>query len=176
MFINSMTILDIILLFILAGFVFYGLFFGLIKTVGSLVGVVLGAWAAAQFYLPFFDFIQELFFGLDNLGKVLCFLILFTVINRLVTFGFAILDKTFHILSILPFLKTINRLGGAVLGFIEGGLVLGLILYIVSKYTFVGTFFGDVLVESELAPFLINFIKILMPLFPEVLKEIKSVI
>lgn len=171
-----MTFLDIFLLFILAGFVFYGLFFGLIKTVGSLVGAVLGAWAAAHLYLPFFDIIQELFFGFENLGKVVCFLIIFAVVNRLVSFGFAILDKTFHILSILPFLKTINRLAGAVLGFIEGGLILGIVLYIISKYTFIGTFFGDVIAGSELAPFLVNFVKILLPLFPEVLKEVKSVI
>lgn len=171
-----MTILDIILLFILAGFVFYGLFFGLIKTIGSLAGAVIGAWIAAHFYLTFFNIIQELFFGFDNLGKVVCFLVIFTVANRLVSFGFAILDKTFHILSILPFLKTINRLAGAVLGFIEGGLVLGIILYIISKYTFVGTFFGNIIANSELAPFLVNFVEILLPLFPEVLKEIKSVI
>ena len=171
-----MTFLDIILLFILAGFVFYGLFFGLIKTFGSLVGAVLGAWAAAYFYLPFFELIQELFFGLDNLGKVVCFLIIFVVVNRVVSFAFVLLDKTFHILSILPFLKTINRLGGAVLGFIEGGLILGIILYIIAKYTFIGTFFGDVIANSELAPFLVNFVEILLPLFPEVLKEIKSVI
>ena len=171
-----MTFLDIILLFILAGFVFYGLFFGLIKTLGSLVGAVLGAWAAAHFYLPFFELIQELFFGLDNLGKVICFLIIFTVINRVVSFIFAIVDKTFHILSILPFLKTINRLAGAVLGFIEGGLILGIVLYIISKYTFVGTFFGDIVANSELAPFLVNFVEILVPLFPEVLKELKSII
>lgn len=171
-----MTILDIILLLALAGFVFYGLFFGLIKTVGSLVGVVVGAFGASHLYLYFFDLIQDLFFGLDNLGKVICFIILFSIINRLVAFGFSILDKTFRVFSIIPFLKTINRLGGAVLGFIEGGLVLGLLLYVVSKYTFVGTFFGDVLAESQLAPFLLNFVKIIIPLFPEVLKELKSVI
>jgi uncharacterized membrane protein required for colicin V production len=171
-----MTVLDIILLIVLAGFVFYGLFFGLIKTIGSLMGVIVGAWGASHLYLLFFSIIQDLFFGLDNLGKVVCFIVLFSIINRLVAFGFALLDKTFRLFSIIPFLKTINRLGGAVLGFIEGGLVLGLFLYIVSKYTFVGTFFGDLITESQLAPFLLSFVKIILPLFPQVLKEIRSVL
>ncbi len=171
-----MTILDIILLFILAGFVFYGLFFGLIKTIGSLVGVILGAWGASQLYLMLFGVIQDLFFGLDNLGKIICFIILFLIIDKLVTLGFSLLNKSFKIFSIIPFSKTVNRLGGAVFGFVEGGLILGLLLYILSKYTFVETFFGDILAESQLAPFLLNFIKIILPLFPQVLKELKSVI
>ncbi len=171
-----MTILDIILLFILAGFVFYGLFFGLIKTIGSLVGVILGAWGASQLYLMLFGVIQDLFFGLDNLGKIICFIILFLIIDKLVTLGFSLLNKSFKIFSIIPFSKTVNRLGGAAFGFVEGGLILGLLLYILSKYTFVETFFGDILAESQLAPFLLNFIKIILPLFPQVLKELKSVI
>jgi membrane protein required for colicin V production len=171
-----MTILDIILLFILAGFVFYGLFYGLIKTVGSLVGVILGAWGAAHFYLSFFDIIKYLFFGLDNLGKVICFLIIFVIINRLATFVFVVLDKTYNILSILPFLKTINRLAGAVFGFIEGGLVLGLALYILVKYVGADNFLGGMLIKSEFTPFLLDFIKILLPLFPEILKEMKTIV
>ncbi len=170
-----MIIFDAILLFILAGFIFYGLFFGLIRTLGSLVGVVVGAWIAGHFYLTFFNLINELFFGLDNLGKVICFIFLFLIVNRLVSFGFSILEKTFNLLSILPFLKTINRLGGALLGFVEGGLVLGLIIYVVARYageSFIATW----LAGSEIAPFLLNFAKVLLPLLPELLKTLKSVI
>jgi len=111
-----MTIFDTILLIILAGFVFYGLFFGLIRTLGSLVGIVAGAWLASRLYLSVYEWAENLFFGYDNLGKVVTFIILFVLINRLVGFAFTLLDKAFNIISIVPFLKTINRLAGHLAG------------------------------------------------------------
>ncbi|MFH1522764.1 MAG: CvpA family protein [Patescibacteria group bacterium] len=171
-----MTIFDTILLIILAGFVFYGLFFGLIRTLGSIVGIVVGAWLASRYYLLVFDWLQDLFFGFDNLGKVLAFIILFTVINRLIGFLFSLLNKAFDIISIIPFLKTINRLAGAALGFIEGALILSLILYVAAKYSIIGSWFGNMLTGSYVAPFLLKFVKVLLPLLPEVLKKLQSLI
>ena len=55
-----MNWLDLALTIILAGFVFYGLFFGLIKTVGSLAGVVIGAWGASRLYLWLLAFARPL--------------------------------------------------------------------------------------------------------------------
>ncbi len=172
----SMVIFDVVLLIILAGFVFYGLFFGLIRTLGSLAGVVAGAWLASRYYLAVFDWAENLFFGYGNLGKVICFILLFIIINRLIGFGFSLLDKAFNIISIIPFLKTINRLAGAVLGFIEGGLVLGLILYVAAKYSFIGTWFGNLLSNSSIAPFLLKFVNVLLPLLPDMLKKLQGLI
>ena len=171
-----MIIFDVILLIILAGFVFYGLFFGLIKTLGSLVGVIAGAFVASHFYLTAFNFSENLFFGYNNLGKVISFIVLFTLVNRLVCLIFSILDKTFHFISIIPFLKTINRLAGAIFGFIEGCLVLGLILYVVARYSFIESLFGGWISNSEMAPFLVKFANVLLPLLPEMLKRLKSLV
>lgn len=171
-----MIILDVILLIFLAGFVFYGLFFGLIRTAGSLLGVIVGALLASRWYLLVFEWAQDLFFGWNNSGKVLTFIILFTIINRLVCFIFAMIDRTFHLISIIPFLKTINRLAGAVLGFILGGLSLGLILYVASRYTIIDSLFGKWMVDSRVAPFLIKFVDVLKPLLPEMLKKLQSLI
>ena len=167
-----MIIFDVILLLILAGFVFYGLFFGLIRTAGALAGVIIGAWAANYWYLEVFSWIQNLFFGHNNLGKIITFIILFSLINRLVCFAFAVLDKTFSLLSIIPFLKTFNRLAGAILGFVLGGLLLGLILYVISNYAIIGIFINKWMVDSQVAPFLIKFINMLKPLLPEMLQFI----
>ena len=166
-----MPIFDIILLIILAGFVFYGLFFGLIRTLGSLLGVVLGVWLAFIFYLTVFDWVKNLFFGHELSGKIVVFIILFTIINRLIGLIFAILDRTFDLLSVIPFLKTINRLAGAALGFIEGGLVIGLILLYVSQ-----TSFSHWLNGSQVAPFLIKFTQAVIPLLPGLLNKIKGVV
>ncbi|MBI4779143.1 CvpA family protein [Candidatus Falkowbacteria bacterium] len=166
-----MTIFDIVLLIILSGFIFYGLFFGLIRTIGSLLGLVGGLWFTAMFYSTVFDWVKNLFFGHELAGKIIIFIILFTLINRLIGFIFALLDRTFDLISVIPFLKTINRLSGAALGFIEGGLVLGLILSFISQ-----TGFSGWLNASKVAPFLISYTKIIVPLLPGLLDRVKGMI
>ena len=166
-----MPIVDIIILIILAGFVFYGLFFGLIRTLGSLIGLVAGLWLTIVFYLTVFGWVKNLFFGHELAGKIIVFILLFTIINRLIGFVFALLDRTFDLLSVIPFLKTINRLAGAALGFIEGGLALGLLLLFISQTTFSGW-----LHVSKVAPFLISFAKAVTPLLPGLLDRVKGMI
>lgn len=166
-----MPIFDIVLIIIIAGFVFYGLFFGLIRTLGSLLGVVIGLWLTFLFYPTVFDWAKNLFFGHEFAGKIVTFIILFTIINRLIGFIFAILDRAFDLLSIIPFLKTINRLAGACLGFIEAGLVLGLILLYISQTSYSGR-----LADSQVAPFLIGFTKAVLPLLPGLLNKIKAAV
>lgn len=172
----NLPLIDTILLIFLFGFVFYGFFFGLIRTVGLLVGVVVATVLASRLYLSVADWASELFFGHDNLGRIIVFILLFSLINRLVSFAFSMLDGIFNILTIIPFLKTINRLTGAVLGFLSGGLVIGLILYISNKYTFIDNWFGKWLVDSVLAPYFLKFADILLPLLPEMLKKIEGLI
>jgi len=171
-----MIIFDIILLIFLSGFVFYGLFYGLIRTAGSLVGVVVGAWLASRWYLPVYDWAENLFMGHEYIGKVATFIVLFTIINRLVCFIFAIINKIFHLIAIIPFLKTINRLGGAVLGFLFGATTLGLILFVASRYTLIDSLIGKWMVGSKVAPFLVKFVDVLKPLLPEMLKKLESII
>lgn len=171
-----MQIIDVILLLVLAGFVFYGLFFGLIRTIGAFFGVVIGAFLASRFYLPVSAWIDVIFFGYYNLGKVLVFIILFSLINRLVGFLFYLLNKMFNIISIIPFLKTINRLGGMVLGFLTGSLFIGVIIYIISKYAILESFVGSWLTNSEFAPFFLKFADFILPLLPEVLRKLQGLI
>lgn len=169
-------LIDVVLLLIIAGFVFYGLFFGLIRMIGSFVGLVVGAIFASRFYLLVYEFVNPVFFGYENLGKVMTFIILFSILSKLVGFGFYLLEKVFNIIAIIPFLKTFNRLGGAIFGFLVGSLSVGLVLYVSSKYAIITTFFGKWLVMSKLAPLLIFFAKVLLPLLPEVLKKIQGLI
>jgi uncharacterized membrane protein required for colicin V production len=171
-----MPIFDIILVFILAGFVFYGLFFGLIRTIGAFLGVIIAAFVASRLYVPVSDWIEPIFYGYLNLGKVLIFLILFSLINRLVCFLFYLLDKAFNIISIIPFLKTFNRLGGMALGFLTGSLAIGLVLYVMSKYAVVSHWTGEWLEGSEFAPFFLKVNNALLPILPEMLKKIQALI
>lgn len=169
-------LIDAILLIIISGFVFYGFFFGLIRTFGSLMGVIVASILASRFYLAVADWAEELFFGYESLGKVMIFIILFSLIHKLVSFAFYLLDRAFNIISIIPFLKTFNKLGGAILGFVVGGLTLGLMLYVSGKYSMIDNWFGKWLVDSMVAPYLVKFANILLPLLPEMLKKIEGLI
>jgi len=170
-----MILFDLILLLVLGGFVLYGLWFGLINTLGVLVGTIAGAFLAARWYEPVADWAGFIFGGHANLAKVVCFLILFVIINRLVGLLFWLIDKIFSFFKIIPFLSTINRLLGAVFGFLEGILVLGLTLFVAERYP-LGDWFVNSLADSKVAHYLITVGKILMPLLPEVLRQLKSLI
>jgi membrane protein required for colicin V production len=171
-----MSIFDVVLIVILAGFTFYGLFFGLIRTFGTFAGVLVGAFLASRFYLPVASWLNSFFFGYGNLGKVLVFILLFSLFNRLTGFVFYLIEKAFNLISIIPFLKTFNRLAGAILGFLTGSLILGLILYVASRYAIIGNWFGDNLVSSKITPFLLHVANFLLPLLPEMLKKLQSLI
>jgi membrane protein required for colicin V production len=171
-----MIILDVVLLLTVAGFVFYGIFFGFIRTVGSLLGLVIGLWLAALFYNQAYAIIRSMAFGYDTLGKSLTFFILFTLINRVVVLIFALLDRTFDFFSIIPFLKTINRLAGAVFGLIEGGLLLGFLLYIVQSFAFLAMWIEKIGHGSKIIPYLMKFVEILRPIFPTLLDQLKQLI
>lgn len=169
-----MPVIDIILLIFLGGFVLFGLWFGFIHTLGSLVGVVVGSYLAGQYYEPFGSYLTSVF-DFANLAKIAAFIIIFIIANRLVGFVFWIINKMFNIISIIPFLKSINRLLGALLGFVEGSLVLGLILYILGRYS-VSSSLDIALSGSKVAHYLVKEAGILEPLLPEFLRQLESVI
>lgn len=162
-----MPLIDFLLIIVLLGFIWFGFWFGLIHTLGALVGTFLGAWLASRVYLPLYDLVVNWTGYESEWIKIAIFIIIFIIINRLVGFGFYILDRTFRFVSFIPFLKTINRIGGAVLGLVEGAFSLGLILY------FTGTINLPLAVEqailnSDIAQNLISFAGILIPLLPQV--------
>lgn len=168
--------IDIFFLIFLSGFIFYGLFFGLIKSAGNIIGIAAGAWVASRTYLIFFSYVSHLALDYQNLGKVLSFIICFVIVNRLVGLLFALLDRTYSLLTIVPFLKTINRLSGAVLGFVQGGLILGLMLFVTVRYTPVDSTLAKILAESKFAPHLLDFGNFITPLLPDIIKKLNGII
>jgi len=108
-----MSIFDITLLVILAGFVLNGLVKGIIRMVGHLIGLIVGAYVASNYYLYFYGWIQGWAAGHENLWKVLVFIIVFVLVARLVDFGFLLVEKIFKFIAIIPGSKYINNLIGA---------------------------------------------------------------
>ncbi len=171
-----MSTFDIVLVIILLGFILNGLFKGLIRLLGHVVGLIIGAFVASHFYLDLFSWWQNIFNGRDALGKVISFIVLFVVVTRLTDLGFKLIEKLFNLIAIIPGSKYLNNLAGGVLGFLEGGLFLGLILFVVSRYAVIGNFFGDGLTNSVVAPVLLKLVDLILPILPSALKTLKSLI
>ncbi len=169
-----LSFFDVILVVLLSSFVGLGLFFGLIHTFGALVGIIVGSWVAGHYFLPISSWISGIIGFSHNAINVVVFIFIFILVARLVALIFWLLDKLFHIIAIIPFLKTINHLAGAFLGLIEGCLVLGLSLYILGKYPF-ATWIEASLQSSVIAPVLIRGAKILLPFIPTAIKAVKGI-
>ena len=170
-----MTIFDFILILIIFGFIYFGFWFGLVHTLGALFGVIVGTFIASHVFEPFSDIFSFFFGGNLNITRVVIFVIIFVFFNRLVGFLFYGLEKTFDIMARLPYLRSINRLGGMVFGFIEGSLVLGMILFVSSRYPW-SEFVEMSLLESALSPVFIGVAHVLVPLVPEVLRKLQGII
>lgn len=165
---------DLILLIILLVFIILGLALGFVHTLGSILGTFAGAFIAGFLYDGLGTLLEKAF-GHPNLMKIFAFIFLFLLVNRFVGFIFYILDAIFHFLTIIPFLKTINRLLGAILGFFEGLLFIGLSLFVIARFP-ISLWFTGVLESSRIAPIFIKVSGILQWMLPEVLKQLQSVI
>ncbi len=168
-------LVDIILLIIIAGFAMFGLWFGFFHTLGSLVGTIAGAFIASRYYEQMADVLIGITGWGDNVSRVIMFVIAFVIINRLVGFGFWILDKMTDIVTKLPFLKGIDTFLGIILGTVEGILTLGLIIFFIERFPLSDRVM-DWLAGSFAAPFTSDFASVLIPLLPDALRLLESTV
>lgn len=166
-----MASFDIILLVIFLGFVLAGFRFGLVHTLGSIIGIIIGVIVASNFYGNISPFLQ-LFLLKPEIANWLAFIIIFIIVNRLIGYVVHALDKGFKIFKIIPFISSINRLGGALLGFVEATFTLGMILYMATVFMS-GFALVRTIESSAFANLLISIAKILLPLIPAALKYIQ---
>ena len=168
-----MTILDFIILGVIFIFVWLGFWSGFIRTLGSIIGLFLGVAIASHYYEKFADFFK--FLLLAGVSQFSAFVVIIIVVSKLTGVVFWFIDKLFRIASIIPFLKTFNRLLGAVLGFTEGVLVVGVVLLFATKIT-IFSGFSEAINASNLAEPLLFIAKIFLPLFPAALKEAQNIL
>lgn len=166
-----MTFIDWILIFLLLAFIFSGFKGGFIYSFGSFIGVILGVFMAGRFY----ESLAHLFGNDTNWANVLCFLLIFVVVSRLVGLIFYIINKVFKIMTIIPFLGLINRLGGVIFGFIEGTLFLGVFIFFLSRFALADKI-TELLGGSALTPFFIKIGRLLSFLLPEMIQQLKSIV
>ncbi len=168
-----MSIFDISLLVIIGGFGLFGLWFGLIHTIGSLLGTVLGAFLASRYYMPMAAWLTSITGWEGNVPEVVMFVIAFIIINRIVGFAFWIVDRMFKVVTVLPFMNSLNRLLGIIAGIFEGAVTLGLILFFIERFP-LSEKIMEQMATSVVSPILVKVAGVLLPLLPSALKVLES--
>ncbi len=170
-----MSLFDIVLLIIIGGFALFGLWFGLVRTLGSLIGSIVGIYVASRYYELFANWVINFTGWSQNYVKTIVFIASFLIITRLVGFVFWLIEKVFSIVTRLPFLHGLDKILGMVLGAIEGVVVVGVSLYFIARFP-ISAVFMDGLATSKIAPPLVKIASILIPLFPEALRMLRSTV
>ena len=158
-----MNCLDIGILVIIALSAFNGLKQGLIKAILSFVGLIVGVTLASRFYgalAALLTFIPQQF---ANIAAFVIILVAILIIASIIS---AVLTKVAS--AIL--LGWLNRLGGAVFGFLMGAIFVGAALAIWLK--FLGQ--NDIIRASTLAAILLDKLPLVLNLLPPEFDSIRQ--
>lgn len=170
-----MSYVDLAILVLLGGFTLFGLWFGVIHMVGSIVGLVAGAVVSGWYYDPVAHWFAGWLGGSLNFWRFVSVFIVYVLVNRAVGLIFWIIEKIFKFISVIPFLKTFNRLLGAGLGLIEGTFVCGLAVWFAARLPFSASFTAA-LTASPMAKALVGVGAVLAPLLPQAARALQTVL
>lgn len=165
-----MTTLEILLVAVVIGFGIGGFLSGLIRSIGSIIGLVVGTTVATRSYDDVAGLALPLFGGNALAAAITSFIVIFLIVSRAVSFVVLLIDKAYKFLAVFPGLKAINRLGGLILGLLEGALVVGVVLTLVTRLPLSEETMRAIQDSFWLTQFL-AFGSWLLPLFPEALKR-----
>jgi uncharacterized membrane protein required for colicin V production len=124
-----MALINIILLVALLAFVGAGWNDGFVHTLGRFVGAIFGFILARAWSAGFGMFLAV--FIPQSWARLIAFILIFFVVDRLVGYLFKLAEGLFKIISFFPFLKSINNMLGACLGLVEGILSIGGVIWII---------------------------------------------
>lgn len=145
-----MNLVDILIWLVLLGFVFKGFTKGLIRQVCSLLGFLVGGWAALKYHLYLAEASRHIIHLPPNVATILSFVFIFLVVGLL----FYLLGHLLTVIFNIILLGGVNRIGGVVLGFLEGAFILSMILYYGTSRPLPDKFKGYLLRSKTAAPFI----------------------
>lgn len=170
-----MSYLDIILLALIAGFGLFGLWFGLVHSIFSLIGTLIGLFIASRFYEQMGNWLMGITGWSGNFSKVLMFIIAFILIAKLVSVGFWLVEKILGLVTNLPVISGLNHLLGGLFGLIEGVIIIGVCFYFIARFPVSQNFMNQV-ANSQVIPYTTQSVKILLPLIPDAVKYLQSTV
>jgi membrane protein required for colicin V production len=115
-----MNLVDILIWVVLLIFAVKGFMKGLVREVCSLLGLVVGGWAAFTFCRPFAGVLQSHCHLSHTIALFLSFGLIFLALGLF----FFLLGYLATILLKIVFLGSVNRVGGVFLGLLQGSFVL----------------------------------------------------
>ena len=154
-----MNWLDIVVIVFLAISTITGLRKGLIKTIIPLVGIIIAVVLAGRFYGSVADWLSTWLHS-PSQANIAGFAIIFVAVVIASLIIASLLSKFLSLLL----LGWVDKLGGAILGLVMGGLVCGAILTILTKYNFPGM--EGTIHDSSLASFFVAHLNMVLPFLP----------
>jgi membrane protein required for colicin V production len=151
-----MNWLDIIVIILLIISAIGGLASGLIKSVLSLVGLIVGILVAGHFYATLAGYLT--FIPNESGARIFSFILIVLVFILIAALLGVMLTKVVSAIS----LGWLNRLGGAAFGVILGAIFIAAILSLWIKYT--GS--SNSIASSLLGPFLVDRLPLVLALLP----------
>ena len=159
-----MNWLDIIILVLIVIATLVGLKIGIIKAVLSLLGVIVGVILAGRYYVALAG--ELTFISQDSLARIAAFAIILIVVMIIAALLAALLKWFVSALM----LGWVNRLGGAVFGFVLGFVFCGALLAIWVKFLGV----AGAIAESSLAILLLDNFPVVLALLPDEFDAVRS--
>lgn len=156
-------LIDIVLVTLVALFVISGLYYGFIHTVGNLIGMFAGILVGGYAIAWLDDWIQILS---QPIGAIIVFVLTILLVSRIIGWLIDLIDEVYKILTIIPFLSSINKLLGGLVGFVEGMLTVAALIYFTTSYLPNSAITAQVLTAPTTSwlAFAINIVKILFPI------------
>jgi len=159
-----MNWLDIVLLILIVIPTLIGLKVGIIKAVLSVVGIVVGVILAGRYYAVLAGHLT--FISHPGLAKIAAFAIILIVVMIIA----AVLASLIKLAVSAVMLGWVNRLGGAIFGFVLGAIFCGALLTIWVKFVGIA---GPV-DESALAVLLLDSFPMVLALLPGEFDSVRS--
>ena len=159
-----MNWLDIVILIIIIIPTLIGLKIGIIKALFSLAGIIIGVILAGRFSEPLGGVLT--FISDPGWARIAAFAIILIVVMVIAAVLAVVLKKVVSVVM----LGWVNRLGGAIVGFVLGAIFCGALLTIWVKYLGIGATVSD----SALANFLLDGFPIILGLLPADFDSVRS--
>ncbi len=159
-----MSWLDIVLLVVIAIPTLLGFRAGIIKAVLSLAGVIVGVILAGRYYVLLSE--QLTFITHAGAAKIVAFAII--LIGVMIIAGVA--ASLFKWAASIVMLGWVNRLGGALFGFLLGAILCG--AFLATWINFLGI--GGAIADSALARVLLDYFPMVLALLPDEFDAVRS--